>query len=109
MVQTFHLPAMVMYGAEVWDNDEGGQRQDVSGRKESSPHSSPASRDCSPDVLSGTLGYQSALIDAAATVLAANRLPEHGGWPTAQGGAAILSPRVAVVSAGLEGRHAPVR
>jgi hypothetical protein len=31
------------YGAEVW-NDEGGQRQDVSGRKESSPqHSSPAS------------------------------------------------------------------
>jgi hypothetical protein len=33
----------VMYGAEV-GHDEGGQRQDVSGRKESSPqHSSPAS------------------------------------------------------------------
>jgi hypothetical protein len=40
MVQTFIYSA-VMYGAEVW---EGGQRQDVSGRKESSPqHSSPAS------------------------------------------------------------------
>jgi hypothetical protein len=40
MVQT--SPA-VMYGAEV-GHDEGGQRQDVSGRKESSPqHSSPAS------------------------------------------------------------------
>jgi hypothetical protein len=39
-------------------HDEGGQRQDVSGRKESSPqHSSPASRDCSSDVLYGTLGY----------------------------------------------------
>jgi hypothetical protein len=34
MVQTFIYSA-VMYGAEVWD-DEGGQRQDVSGRKESS-------------------------------------------------------------------------
>jgi hypothetical protein len=31
MVQTFIYSA-VMYGAEVWD-DEGGQRQDVSGRK----------------------------------------------------------------------------
>jgi hypothetical protein len=30
MVQTFIYSA-VMYGAEVWD--EGGQRQDVSGRK----------------------------------------------------------------------------
>jgi hypothetical protein len=28
-------PFAVMYGAEVW-HDEGGQRQDVSGRKESS-------------------------------------------------------------------------
>jgi hypothetical protein len=55
MVQTFIYSA-VMYGAEVWD-DEGGQRQDVSGRKESSPqHSSPASRDCSSDVLYGDTG-----------------------------------------------------
>jgi hypothetical protein len=35
MVQTFIYSA-VMYGAEV-GHDEGGQRQDVSGRKESSP------------------------------------------------------------------------
>jgi hypothetical protein len=34
MVQTFIYSA-VMYGAEVWDTN--GQRQDVSGRKESSP------------------------------------------------------------------------
>jgi hypothetical protein len=32
MVQTFIYSA-VMYGAEVWTHDEGGQRQDVSGRK----------------------------------------------------------------------------
>jgi hypothetical protein len=41
MVQTFIYSA-VMYGAEVWD-DEGGQRQDVSGRK-ALQHSSPASQ-----------------------------------------------------------------
>jgi hypothetical protein len=38
MVQTFIYSA-VMYGAEVWD-DEGGQRQDVSGRESSPQHSS---------------------------------------------------------------------
>jgi hypothetical protein len=49
-----HLPA-VMYGAEV-GHDEGGQRQDVSGRKESSPqHSSPIP-ESSSDVLYGDTG-----------------------------------------------------
>jgi hypothetical protein len=65
MVQTFIYSA-VMYGAE--GHDEGGQRQDVSGRKESSPqHSSPASRDCSSDVLYGDTGLlpPGVLIDAA--------------------------------------------
>jgi hypothetical protein len=53
MVQTFIYSA-VMYGAEVW-NDEGGQRQDVSGRKALPILAHP--RDCSSDVLYGTLGY----------------------------------------------------
>jgi hypothetical protein len=66
MVQTFIYSA-VMYGGSV-GHDEGGQRQDVSGRKESSPqHSSPASRDCSSDVLYGDTGLlpPGVLIDAA--------------------------------------------
>jgi hypothetical protein len=54
MVQTFIYSA-VMYGAEV-GHDEGGQRQDVSGRESSPQHSSPASRDCSSDVLYGDTG-----------------------------------------------------
>jgi hypothetical protein len=57
-------------------------------------------RDCSSDVLYGDTGLlpPGVLIDAAK--LCWQQMPEHGGWPMAQGGAAIHS-RVAVVSAGL--------
>jgi hypothetical protein len=52
MVQTFIYPRSCM--ARKCGHDEGGQRQDVSGRKESSPqHSALHPRDCSSDVLYG--------------------------------------------------------
>jgi hypothetical protein len=57
-------------------------------------------RDCSSDVLYGTLGYFHGVF-----VMLPNcwqhRSLEHGGWPMAQG-AAILIRGVAVVSAGLK-------
>jgi hypothetical protein len=54
MVQTFIYSA-VMYGAEVWDTTKAVK--DKMSVVESSPqHSSPASRDCSSDVLYGDTG-----------------------------------------------------
>jgi hypothetical protein len=82
MVQTFIYSA-VMYGAEV-GHDEGGQRQDVSGRKESSPQHSAAlhPRDCS-SIVPGDTGYSTRCIPLMLlqTVLAATQNMEAGRWP----------------------------
>jgi hypothetical protein len=54
MVQTFIYSA-VMYGAEVWDTAKA--KTDVSGRESSRSILALHPRDCSSDVLYGTLGY----------------------------------------------------
>jgi hypothetical protein len=87
MVQTFIYPRS--YGAEV-GHDEGGQRQDVSGRKESSPqHSSPIPEIALLTFCTGTLGYSTRWLIDAAKLCWQHRCQnmEAGRWPR---GAAIL-------------------
>jgi hypothetical protein len=78
--------------------NEGGQRQDVSGRKALRNILAHIPRRCSSDVLYGTLGYfhpvYSLMLPSCAQML------EHGGWPMAPE-ALRFSFEVAVVSAGL--------
>jgi hypothetical protein len=85
-----HLPA-VMYGAEVWDTTKA-VKDKMSAVVKKALRSILAlhPRDCSSDVLYGDTGLlpPGVLIDAAK--LCWQHRPEHGGWPMAQGGAAIL-------------------
>jgi hypothetical protein len=98
MVQTFIYSA-VMYGAGV-GHDEGGQRQDVSGRKKLSSLALHP-RDCSSDVLYGDTGLlpPGVLIDAAK--LCWQQISRT--WRLADGPRRRCDShsRVAVVSAGL--------
>jgi hypothetical protein len=83
MVQTFIYSA-VMYGAEVWRHDEGGQRQDVSGRKKLSSILALHPRDCSSDVLYRDTGLlpPGVLIDAAKLCWQQiSKNMEAGRWP----------------------------
>jgi hypothetical protein len=90
MVQTFIYSA-VMYGAEVWDTTKA-VKDKMSAVVKKALRSILAlhPRDCSSDVLYGDTGLlpPGVLIDAAKLCWA--QMPEHGGWPMAQGGAAIL-------------------
>jgi hypothetical protein len=87
MVQTFIYSA-VMYGAEVWDTTKAVKD------KMSAVVKKALRSILSPrllfDVLYGDTGLlpPGVLIDAAKLCWA--QMPEHGGWPMAQGGAAIL-------------------
>jgi hypothetical protein len=87
MVQTF------IYSAVMWRGSVDttkAVKQDVSGRKALRSILALHPRDCSSDVLYGDTGLlpPGVLIDAAK--LCWQQMPEHGGWPMAQGGAAIL-------------------
>jgi hypothetical protein len=108
MVQTF-IYSTVMYGAEVWERRRRS-RQDIGGRKESSPqHSSPASRDCSSDVLYGDTGLLPpvVLVDAAKLCWQhRSKNMEAGRWPRRR---CDSHSRVAVVSGQPKVKHGLVR
>jgi hypothetical protein len=88
-------------GAEVWNTTRrrSVQSQDVSGRKESSHASNPASRDCSSDVLWGHWATSTSVLIVANCVGSTNLRTWRRDGPRRR---CDSHSRVAVVSAGLK-------
>jgi hypothetical protein len=86
MVQTFIYSA-VMYGAEVWDTTQA-VKDKMSAVVKKALRAFLPPRDCSSDVLYGTLGYFQPVYIDAAKLCWQHRCQNMR--PMAQGGAAIL-------------------
>jgi hypothetical protein len=71
-------------------HDEGGQRQDVSGRKALRSILALHPETALLTFCTGTLGYFHPVYSLMLPNCVGSTDAEHGGWPMAQGGAAIL-------------------